>query len=187
MEDFELFFKNPSVAAFVGAFSAFLLVSVVDWIRKGNEVAVLRSLVSDTADQARKKIEMVSLNRQYLEDNGTITKAGYIPFKTDHLDTLTIEVLTRLNSNEKQALDVIHFWAKATDDQLDEIAEIANAAIDQFKITGKSNEVELMLDEYRSETALALRNMDIICQSCDAFLSGKSHEVLEAYHVRPDA
>jgi len=51
----------------------------------------------------------------YLNEDGKITKAAYMPFKIEHIDHLTLKVLTKLNSNEKMAVDAIVYWTKATD------------------------------------------------------------------------
>ncbi|QYJ95038.1 hypothetical protein [Shewanella spartinae] len=175
--------KNPSVSAFVGAFSAFMLVVVADWFRRGNDKNLLSCLISDTADHARKKIESVQINLNDLNNNGRLSKAAFMPFKTSHIDHVLLKVLTRLSANEKQAADAIVYWAEATDNQLDELAETAWSAIQQLKETGKGPEVEAILSEYRSEAKLAIRNMEIIIQYCESYVSGRPHEVVESYNV----
>ena len=177
------FLKNPSFAAFTGAFSAFILVILLDWYRRGSDKNTLRYLVSDTADLSRKKIEQIQLNIIDLNNNGRLSKAGFMPFKSNHLDTLTLKALTKLSANEKQAVDSITYWTIATDEQLDELATTAKSVIDQFIETGQGKKVDDIIDCYRAEASLAIKNMEIIVQYCESYISGKPYEVLESYNV----
>lgn len=176
--------ENPSVSAFVGAFSAFMLVVLANRIRQGSDKNLLNCLISDTADLARKKIESVQLNLKDLDENGRVSKAGFMPFKTNHIEHILLKVLIRLSANEKQAADAIIYWSQAIDNQLDELSATAWQAILQFKETGKSPEVEAILKEYREEASLSIRNMEIIIEYCESYVSGKPHEVVESYNVR---
>jgi len=60
-------FANASVSAFVGAFSAFVLVIITDRRRLYHKRSVLKNVISGNGDHARFKLDTVQRNLELVK------------------------------------------------------------------------------------------------------------------------
>ena len=106
------FFTNASVSAFIGAFSAFVLVIITDRRRLYRKRSVLRNVISDNGDHARFKLDSVQRNMEFVQ-NGRIISAPIMKFPTETIRTLQLEVIDILNANQNQAISALLYWMTA--------------------------------------------------------------------------
>jgi hypothetical protein len=175
------FLNNASVAAFLGAFSALLLIVLNDWRRRHRSKTQLRYLVSDNIDHARAKLTSVERNLAMLSDNQFVA-VQIMPFPVLALKNKQIEVIDLLDSNENRGLDALLYWMEAIDGLLAEYRATANE-LRRAVESEADNAIRLRLAA-RMKTDLedAQRNLGILIRLCESFVSGKYYEILEFQH-----
>lgn len=86
------FFENPSVSAFIGAFSAFMLVLLIDWIRQFKKVGHIPKLVKMNKDIANDKIGVVSQRLNSLTKNKLLVPSSIMNFPTSEIKQIESQV-----------------------------------------------------------------------------------------------
>jgi hypothetical protein len=113
---------NKSVAAFIGAFSAFLLVIVNDWRRERRKVSYLRSEIEMNQVIARNKTETARGNRSLIRDHNRISAAPTLKFNTALIRDLAAEVLGRLTPDQRRAVEALCYRMDAIDGLFEDVA-----------------------------------------------------------------
>jgi len=172
------FFQNPSVAAFVGAFAAFLLVAANDWRRRRRKKRLLTYLVDDNAALARDKRETVKTNIAMIGDN-RYTDAPIMRFQTVALTNHHQEVMDMMDANENQGLSALIYWMESIDGLLDEARHTAGV-LRQLEIAGSPNEQRSavgsrLLQQFQDAEA----NLGIFDKLCTFYVSGDPHKIGE--------
>jgi hypothetical protein len=119
------FLNNASVAAFIGAFAAFILVVLTDIRRRYRDRTLLRCLISNNLDIARKKLASIKMNRSILIEDNKITDAPFMPFSTQSIRDYQVRALDVLGTEEKQSLDAIMYWMESIDGLIASATSIA--------------------------------------------------------------
>ncbi|HQT95395.1 MAG TPA: hypothetical protein PK435_12220, partial [Thermoanaerobaculaceae bacterium] len=89
------FLENNSVAAFFGAFSAFVLVVASERWRKRKRKNLFVQLVADTAGAADRRAQAVESVRRLLADSDTIQPGEFRRFPVADLNAMKLEVYDR--------------------------------------------------------------------------------------------
>src|ERR1700694_3210364 len=101
------FLENKSVAAFMGAFAAFVLVIVTDRRRERRKVKNIRSEVELNLELAKGKLESVRSNRALMREHNRVMPAPILRFNTTLIRQLAAEVLSRLSLDQRRALEAL--------------------------------------------------------------------------------
>lgn len=106
---FWAFTSNPSVSAFIGAFSAFLFLILLDILRNVWRIKVLRNLLSISDTLARNKYITVEQNLKRIEDKGELLPGSIMEFQIDGIRQELSIVQGILGSKKKMVIDgMIH-------------------------------------------------------------------------------
>lgn len=181
----ENLFNNPSIAAFVGAFSAFILVMTLDAVRRRRRKRLLKSLVADNQDLARLKIETIRSIAAKLRDEKRFNDAPIMPFPSDAIRHHMLEVLDLLNSNQSSALHGLIYWMEAIDESLEENRTSKRLLKDHVDRGATEQEWMPLYDEILVGLADAERNLEYFVEQCNFYISGAYHKVSEFEY--PDA
>lgn len=174
--------NNASLAAFIGALCAFLLVAATDLRRTYRLRTLLRYQVDDCRDLARRKIEAVQTNLALIKEDGRITNAPVMRFPTQGIKDYQIRVLDILNANQKQGLDVLIYWLEATDNLMAEVTSNATRIIDLETCAPAAPEKQILVKRYIDGLEEAETNLSYIVELAGAYVEGKPHEILEFHH-----
>ena len=173
---------KPSVAAFVGAFSAFILVMATDWIRRRSRKRQLRFMVDANRDLARRKIETVK-NCLDIHGQGAMTDAPIMPFTVQPIEKLQHDIVDLLDSNQYQAISGLLYWMRAIDELLDECRSTAVKVRDMSEQQAEKTSLMALWNRLEVRYQDALRNLDLFVQLSGYYVDGKSHLMLE--HRKP--
>ncbi len=113
------FLNNASVAAFVGAFSAFFLVIANDSRRNRRKMKVIWNKISLNKDNAKDKLETITRNRSLVTEHNQIVSAPIIKFNSPVIKQLATDILDRFSTDQRRAMDAICYTMDATDGLLD--------------------------------------------------------------------
>ncbi len=174
------FSNDQSVAAFMGAFAAFSLVVVNDWRRNGQKVKNIAGEIQVNLSHAESKLERVRYNRTMVRAHNTVLDGPFIRFGTPTIRQLTAEVLSRLSSDQRGAIDAVCFGLEQADNILDEIYSLArNLSVplghaQNVVITNK------LLAGYES----AIVQLNFTREMCGNYLAGDYKTVLTKKYAR---
>lgn len=177
----EEFFANASVSAFVGAFSAFVLVIITDRRRLYRKRKVLRNVISDNGDHAHFKIDSVERNLELVQ-TGKITAAPIMRFPTETIRTLQFEVIDILDANQNQAISALLYWMTAIDDQLDNAVAKAERIVALERRDPQNAEKQHLYAEYKDILEESLKNLRSLVQLIGHYVSGKPERIQEFTH-----
>ncbi|MFW5454621.1 hypothetical protein [Thioalkalivibrio sulfidiphilus] len=177
----EEFFANASVSAFVGAFSAFVLVIITDRRRLYRKRKVLRNVISDSGDHARFKIDSVERNMELVQA-GKITAAPIMRFPTETIRALQVEVIDILDANRNQAISALLYWMAAIDDQLDKAVEKAEQIVAHERRDPQCVEKQHLYAEYKEILEESLKNLRSLVQLIAHYVSGQPERIQEFTH-----
>ena len=170
--------NNGSVAAFLGAFFAFLLVAATDSARKRDKRSRLRLLIKDNGEHASRKLQTAQTACDLLQNN-KFMPAPIMRFPTETIRHLRLEVIDILSSDESRCLDALLHWMESIDGLFDEafqesqiLAELIKANASNDVRTGKASS---MLATYQE----AAKNLGLLKQMCSDFYRKKYSEILE--------
>ena len=111
--------ENPSLAALVGAFSAYSLVVLTDYRRKRQKKNALYGLISLNRELLLKKLDAVERVLQAFSATGTLRGGPIQKFSTEDIRRLKTEVLDLLGHDELLALETLCYHMEAVDDLLE--------------------------------------------------------------------
>lgn len=115
-----------ALGALLGASAAFMLVALSDMRRRYRERCVLRSLIADNIDLARRKRKAVTQNEALFKEEERITEAPLMLFSTHAIQDYKIRVLDVLAKNESACIDALIYWMEAIDTLLRDMSNAAS-------------------------------------------------------------
>ena len=175
------FLNNASVAAFLGAFSALLLVVLNDWRRRRRSKTQLRYLVGDNLEHARVKLRSVQNHLGLLAEN-RVAPAPIMPFPVGAIQSKQLDVIDMLGSNENRALDALLYWMDAIDGLLEDFRLRATELQRAIETNGDHATQNFLLGQVKTNLADAKRNIEILIGLCELYVEGKYHQILELQH-----
>lgn len=107
--------NNPSLAAFVGAFSAFFLVWLTDWRRRHQKKRLISRRIQINRDIAESKLETAETSIDDFKQNRAFPAGPVMKFPVEDLRLLQRETLTILTSTQILAIDALIYWMEAID------------------------------------------------------------------------
>jgi len=175
---------NASVAAFLGAFFAFILVALNDWRRRKRSKRQIRYLISDSADHARAKLRTVENFLEMLKENKCVP-APIMKFPLDALRQKQLEVIDLLNANEQQALTGLLYWMEGIDGLLEDYLQTGKA-LRRAVESNADNATRTQLAKHMMDNLDdAKRNLEYLINMCEWYVTGRAHKILEMQHPIP--
>lgn len=114
------FLDNGSVAAFAGAFAAFLLVVAADGLRGRKRRKYLRVQLANSRELIRRKRELVKVWNADFAEAGLLHVSQVMPFCVTDMNNLAAQISASFRAEEKLALDAILFELNGIDAEFDE-------------------------------------------------------------------
>ena len=153
------FINNASVAAFVGAFCAFLLVMATDSWRRRRRKRLFAQLLADAVKGAEAKAVSLARTWSLLSHDDTVQPGEPRKFPTVDLMALRLEVASLLSAEERLSLDVLLFCMEAANHLLDKTEESAEQLYCLYIDKAVSDESrklkrKLLLDLYAAVTTI---------------------------------
>lgn len=181
------FFNNATVAAFFGAFSAFLLVAATDLRRRYLIRSLLDRQVKDSLQVARAKLETVRMNIALVREDNRITAAPIMPFPLKPIEDYRLQVLDLLSSVQAQALDALSYWMKAIDGLLGEATAVASRVKALSQANAPDEERRAMAEEYLELMDEAEKNMLYLMEMLEHYVAKRPERILGFKHPVGDA
>lgn len=174
---------NSSVAAFVGAFSAYCLVIANDWRRNRKKEKLIKREIEMIKQLTLNKVKVVKSNRSFLTNNNKLTVAPIMKFPTRILNQLTVEVLDRLSTDQKAAIDALSYTMEATDGVLDSVYNIGLQIMNLKKEDIKRTEyIERILTDYED----AIVNLGRLAEMCQEYINCNYRQIITKQYRRED-
>lgn len=173
------FLNNATIGAFVGAFSAFVLVMFTDWRRRHRIKTLLKFLVSDNLDHARPKLQAVKTNISLLKEDNKISGGPFMQFQTQSIKDYQHQVLDLLNANEKQGLDAIIYWMEGINGLLGEVDSNAQKLKQLIKDDASNSERSVAAREYIDSLEDTETNLNHFIELAGYYVEGQPHKILE--------
>ncbi len=118
------FLNNGSIAAFLGAFFAFLLVAFTDWRRNRARLKTLLAQVNANARVIEPMLEAIT-NSNFSLILKTIKPTGARGFRVSDMVTLKCELLDLIEEKQLLCLESILHQMQGMNDQLDQELDLA--------------------------------------------------------------
>lgn len=172
------FFNNPSTAAFVGAFFAFLLVILTDWRRRLRKVHSIYKLIKMNLDVSQRKMEAVKNCQDHIKKNKFLP-TPIMKYPVKDIKNIEMQVLNQLKQDEKFALDTICFHYE----EIDKILEGAVNKIEEHqRIKVEQGETPPMINELRKQIATAydesIKNIQIVNNMSELFIKKRYKQII---------
>lgn len=174
--------NNASVAAFVGAFAAFLLVFATDRRRRYRNRAIVRQLVASSLNLSQRKLETVQMNLAMVREDNRITDAQIMAFPVKAMDDYSLQVLDILKVDEKQALDILVYWMSAIDDLLAHAAAKATEVKNLSRMPELAAEKAMATEDYISTMQEAEINLEYLSRMLEYYVNGSPNKIIEFKH-----
>ena len=172
------FLKNPSVAAFIGAFSAFILIIVTDWKRRSRKVNSIYNLIEMNINVSQKKMEAVINCQNHIKKN-MFLPTPIMKYPVKDIKNIEMQVLNQLKQDEKFALDSICFYYESIDNILD---GAVNKIEEHQRIKVEQGETPPMINELRKQIATAydesIKNIQIVNNMSELFIKKKYKQII---------
>lgn len=145
--------NNPSIAAFVGAFSAFALVMLTDWNRRRIKISLIKRRIEINFELAIDKQKAIKNNIDNIVYLKKYMASPIMKFPIEDIRILQRETLDILSISKIHAIDALIYWMEAIDSQLDDaykalcVLEIEN--IDQDKKYDNLIKARFVLDKFQ--------------------------------------
>ncbi|MEW5968040.1 MAG: hypothetical protein AB1720_13770 [Pseudomonadota bacterium] len=165
----ERFFNNQSVGAFLGAFSAFILVMLNDWRRDRKKVRNLSAEIEMNLAHAKSKLETVRRNRSLAREQNQIEPAPILKFNTALIRQLSAEILDHLTLDQRRAIEGLCYTMEATDGLLEEIYRNSK------RLSGALGQAERMAyaDRLLIDFSDAIVNLKRLIEMCENYITRK--------------
>lgn len=174
--------NNNSLAAFLGAFSAFMLVVLNDIRRDRRTVQNIKNEVEMNREHAKGKREAVRSNQAALIEHNKVIPAPIMKFGSAIIRGLAPCVLHAFQADQRRALDAICYTMEATDDLLDQTLKFAE------KFRGELKDVDrpVAADELLSYYDGCIVNLSRIIDMSDLYLNKEFRTVVTKQYDRDD-
>lgn len=176
------FFNNQSVGAFIGAFSAFILVVINDRRRDSVKIKNLRAEIEMCLFHAKGKLESVRNNKALMIEHKHAMPAPILAFNTVLIRTLTAEVLSRLTNNQRRAIDALCYTMESIDEILDGTYHMAKSFYGPLSQADRDITAERILIDYDD----AIVNLKRLMEMCDNYVSQNYETILTKQYDRHD-
>ena len=176
------FLNNAAFAAFIGAFSAFMLVILNDWRREWRIVSTIKNEVEMNGEHAKGKLEALKMNRSALTEHNKVIPSPIIRFSADVIRALSTSVLHRFSPDHRRALDALCYMMEATDDLLAD----AHKTAERFRPGGGLSDSErpTISNELLAYYDDGITNMNRLIEMCEFYEKGKYKTILtKKYNV----
>lgn len=181
------FFENPSAAAFIGALSAFLLVLLIDWIRKLKRVQIIPQLVKINITTAYQKIDAVKNCQNTILKRREFLPTPLMKFSTKDIKKIESEVFDQLKPELIISLDSICYFFNEIDSMLDDAVK---KIYEHQRIKAEQGEKHPMLPELEKQVQNdykdSISNMRRVIDMSELFLSKKYGEILSKKYKKED-
>jgi hypothetical protein len=171
---------NKSVAAFIGAFSAFLLVFATDWRRERLKVKYIRAEIEINQVIARNKIDTARGNRSLIRGQNKIAAAPTLKFNTGLIRGLTAEVLGRLTADQRRAIEALCYRMDAIDQLFNDVATQSKKYEPPSSLTNE--ERHHLGKSIISTYADIIVNLKVLVEMSADYLNGHFTEVVTRRH-----
>jgi hypothetical protein len=172
------FLNNASVAAFVGAFSAFFLVVANDWRRNRQKMKLIRNEIRVNKGHAKDKLETIKRNRTLVTEHNQIISAPIVKFNSPVIKQLATEILDRFSTDQRRALDAICYTLEATDSVLDSAFDKTQKINDH----GRKDLIDRLLVDYND----AIVNLGRLIEMCENYERGEFRIIVTKQYNRRD-
>lgn len=176
------FLNNASVAAFFGAFSAFILVALTDIRRRYRDRTLLRLLIADNLDHAQKKLASIQMNRAMVTDDNNITDAPIMPFPTQSIRDYQLRALDVLGTKEKQSLDAIMYWMESIDELIKSATSLASRIKALIKSDAPLQERMIIVKDYLEILGEVEKNLEHLISMAEFYKKKEYHKIVEFEH-----
>lgn len=176
--------NNASVAAFLGAFCAFLLVIATDSWRTHRRRKLFTQLLSDAVKGAEAKAASLARTWNLLSRDDTVQPGEPRKFPIVDLMALRLEVANILSGEERLSVDALLFRMEAANNLLDKMEESAEPLyclyIDK-RVSDESTKLKrkLLLDLYA-----AVKTIREVSELGKLYLAG-CHEQITQWRPAP--
>jgi hypothetical protein len=171
--------NNASVAAFLGAASAFGLVVANDYRRRLKSKRQIRYLVSDNLDLAHAKLETVKTNIAMLTEDNRLSGAPIMTFPTAALKSKQLEVIDLLDANQSQGLSVLLYWMEGIDGLLSEYVEVTKRLRALPKAGPESAQRIELATQILSTLTDAQVSLERLIEMCEWYGAGQIYKIFE--------
>jgi hypothetical protein len=176
------FFNNGSVAAFCGAFAAFLLVAATDLRRRYLVRSLLNKHLANLLCHAHRKLQSIQTSIALVREDNRITDAPIMPFPVKTIDDYRAQVLDLLSPEQMQALDALAYWMTAIDGVIAEGTVVASGIRRLAQRKGPDTERMALAEEYISTMCDAEMNTEYLVEMLGYYLSEKPQKIIEFKH-----
>lgn len=180
-------FNNATVAAFFGAFAAFLLVVATDLRRRYLIRSLLDRQIKDAIELAKAKLETVRMNIALVREDNRITAAPIMPFPLKPIEDYRLQVLDLLSSAQAQALDALAYWMKAIDGLLVEATAVASRIQVLSRTNAPNAERRALAEDYLGLMGEAEKNMLYLVEMLEHYVAKRPEKILGFKHPVGDA
>jgi hypothetical protein len=169
-------FNNSAFAAFIGAFSAFMLVIINDWRRERRTICTIKNEIKMNGEHAKGKLDALKMNRAALTDHNKVIPSSIIRFSSDVIRALSTSVLHRLSPDHRRALDALCYMMEATDNLLAD----AHKTAERFRPGGGLSDEErpIITEELLTYYEDGITNMNRLIKMCDLYEEGNYRTIL---------
>lgn len=174
--------NSSAFAAFIGAFSAFMLVIANDRRRDRRTIITIKNEISMNREHAAGKLKTLEMNKTALTSHNKVIPARIIGFNAEVIRGLSSSVLHRLTPDHRRALDALCYMMETTDGVLNEAYETAN----RFRsgLTGEERiELAKVLLDYYTDGIINTRRL---VEMCGLFLDGDYSTILTKQYAVED-
>ncbi|MDD3937047.1 hypothetical protein [Rhodoferax sp.] len=175
-------FNNATVAAFFGAFFAFLLVVATDLRRRYLVRTLLTRNIASAKDLAEAKLQTVVTNIALVREDNRITAAPIMEFPLRAIEEQKLQVLDLLTSSQSQALEALLYWMRAIDDLIAEGVALAKKVKALSRVNGPDADRISLATEYLELMGEAEKNIGYLRDLLAHYLNGRPELVLEFKH-----
>ena len=172
------FLDNASVAAFLGAFSAFFLIIANDCRRNRRKMKLTRNEISLNKDHAKDKLETIISNRGLVTEHNQIVSAPIIKFNSAIIKQLATDILDRFSTDQRRAMDAICYTMDATDGLLD-------SAFDKTQKINDHRRQDL-IDRLVIDYSDAIVNLGRLIAMCDNYEKAEFGVIVTKQYNRRD-
>ncbi len=182
------FFSNASVAAFWGAFFAFLLVVINDWRRRLGKKRTLRDLIIDSQSLAK---DLIHTHEQKKEatNQGKFYGGPTMTFQVDDIQGVKGSILGMIPPIELRAVNAICYLMSA----INYLINKSNAYVERIQedspVLDKETRESLIIDMSRLIVVYykdILDNLRRLIDVLELYNSGEFHQILDKGYRRAD-